>query len=79
MKHVDYMMRCIQLAQKGRGWVNPNPMVGALLVHDDVVVSEGFHEAYGQPHAEPNVILALKDLHLLQQCTLYVSLEPCAP
>ena len=78
MKHVDYMMRCIQLAQKGRGWVNPNPMVGALLVHDDVVVSEGFHEAFGQPHAEPNAIFALKDLHLLQQSTLYVSLEPCA-
>ena len=61
MKHVDYMMRCIQLAQKGRGWVNPNPMVGALLVHDDVVVSEGFHEVFGQPHAEPNAIFALKD------------------
>jgi diaminohydroxyphosphoribosylaminopyrimidine deaminase/5-amino-6-(5-phosphoribosylamino)uracil reductase len=78
MNHVDYMMRCIQLAQKGRGWVNPNPMVGALIVHNGVIVSEGFHEAYGHAHAEPNAIYSLKDSHLLQQSTLYVSLEPCA-
>ncbi len=78
MNHVDYMMQCIQLAKAGRGWVNPNPMVGALLVCDGEIISEGYHRAFGEPHAEPNAILAVKDLQLLQKATLYVSLEPCS-
>ncbi len=78
MNHVEYMMQCIQISEAGRGWVNPNPMVGALLVHNGQIISQGYHRAFGEPHAEPNAILAVKDLQLLQQSTLYVSLEPCS-
>lgn len=78
MKHVDYMMRCIHLAQMGKGWVNPNPMVGALLVHNDEVISEGYHRAYGDAHAEPDAIHKVNNPAVLRESTLYVSLEPCA-
>jgi len=78
MKHIDYMKRCIYLATQGRGWVNPNPMVGAVLVHNDTIISEGFHKAFGQPHAEPDAISKVKNTQILKEATLYVSLEPCA-
>lgn len=78
MKHIDYMSRCIQLAALGKGWVNPNPLVGALLVYQDEIVSEGYHHAFGEAHAETHAILAIKDSHILQNSTLYVSLEPCS-
>lgn len=78
MKHVDYMLRCIHLAQKGKGWVNPNPMVGALLVHNDVVISEGYHRAFGEAHAESDAIRKINNPSVLQESTLYVNLEPCA-
>lgn len=78
MKHIDYMSRCIQLAASGKGWVNPNPLVGALLVYQDQIVSEGYHHAFGEAHAETHAILAIKDSHILQNSTLYVTLEPCS-
>lgn len=78
--HETYMHRCIELAQLGAGQVAPNPMVGAVLVHEDRIIGEGYHQLYGQAHAEVNCINSVKqeDEHLLSQSTIYVSLEPCA-
>lgn len=73
------MQRCFDLARQGAGFVSPNPMVGAVLVHQDRIIGEGFHQAYGQAHAEVHAIgsVAPRDRSLLTQATLYVSLEPC--
>src|SRR6186713_2290135 len=78
--HSKYMSRCIQLAQQGAGTVAPNPMVGAVLVHEERIIGEGYHQQYGGPHAEVNCIESVKegDKHLIPFSTLYVSLEPCA-
>jgi diaminohydroxyphosphoribosylaminopyrimidine deaminase/5-amino-6-(5-phosphoribosylamino)uracil reductase len=75
-----YMERCLSLASQGAGWVAPNPMVGAVLVHEGRIIGEGYHERYGQAHAEPNCInsVAESDKPLIPHATLYVSLEPCA-
>jgi len=74
------MHRCVQLAKLGAGNVAPNPMVGAVLVHDDIIIGAGYHEKFGEAHAEVNCIssVADEDKHLINQSTLYVSLEPCA-
>ncbi len=74
------MQRCIDIALLGAGTVAPNPMVGAVLVHNDRIIAEGYHMHYGQAHAEVNCInaVALADNNLIEQSTLYVSLEPCA-
>ena len=74
------MSRCLELASNGIGYVAPNPMVGAVLVHNDRVIGEGFHRQYGAPHAEVNCIASVKegDRKLIANSTLYVSLEPCA-
>lgn len=78
--HQTYMQRCLQLASLGAGSVAPNPMVGAVLVHDNVIIGEGFHQHYGMAHAEVNCINSVSEQnnHLISQSTLYVSLEPCA-
>jgi len=78
-----YMRRCLDLAALGRGAVSPNPMVGAMIVHHDQIIGEGYHQKYGGPHAEVNAVnnvLARFDNaeELLRQSTIYVSLEPCA-
>ncbi|MFI5137700.1 MAG: bifunctional diaminohydroxyphosphoribosylaminopyrimidine deaminase/5-amino-6-(5-phosphoribosylamino)uracil reductase RibD [Sphingobacteriales bacterium] len=78
-----YMQRCIELAQLGMGSVSPNPMVGAVVVVDSVIIGEGYHHKYGEAHAEVNAInqvfSSFSDAaELLDQSTLYVSLEPCA-
>ena len=80
MNHSEYMGRCLQLAQMGEGYVRPNPMVGALLLHEDRIIGEGYHQQYGEPHAEVNCFNAVApaDKHLIKDSTLYVSLEPCA-
>ena len=72
------MYRCLQLAVNGKGFVSPNPMVGAVVVHDDKIIGEGFHREYGKAHAEVNAIASVKDKSLLKESTIYVSLEPCA-
>ncbi len=74
------MSRCLELAVMGMGSVSPNPMVGAVLVHDGRIIGEGYHERYGQPHAEVNCIKSVKpeDRHLIADATIYVSLEPCS-
>lgn len=78
--HEAYMRRCLQLAEMGKGNVSPNPMVGAVLVHDGRVIGEGWHKEYGKAHAEVNCIesVADADRHLIPESTMYVSLEPCA-
>lgn len=76
--HERFMLRCLELAQKGAGYVSPNPMVGSILVVDGQVIGEGYHEHYGGPHAEVNAIAAVQDQTMLRQSTLYVNLEPCS-
>ncbi|MGF2412040.1 bifunctional diaminohydroxyphosphoribosylaminopyrimidine deaminase/5-amino-6-(5-phosphoribosylamino)uracil reductase RibD [Ferruginibacter sp.] len=74
------MHRCLQLARLGAGYVAPNPMVGAVLVYDNAIIGEGFHQHYGKAHAEVNCIdsVAEENKCLIEKSTLYVSLEPCA-
>jgi diaminohydroxyphosphoribosylaminopyrimidine deaminase/5-amino-6-(5-phosphoribosylamino)uracil reductase len=74
------MQRCIALAKLGAGHVAPNPMVGAVLVHNETIIGEGYHQQYGQAHAEVNCIKSVdpKNQSLIPNSTLYVSLEPCA-
>jgi diaminohydroxyphosphoribosylaminopyrimidine deaminase / 5-amino-6-(5-phosphoribosylamino)uracil reductase len=74
------MHRCLELAKLGAGNVAPNPMVGAVLVYEDRIIGEGYHQQYGQPHAEVNCINSVKDEDrtLIAKSILYVSLEPCA-
>jgi diaminohydroxyphosphoribosylaminopyrimidine deaminase/5-amino-6-(5-phosphoribosylamino)uracil reductase len=73
------MQRCVQLALLGAGSVAPNPMVGAVLVHQNRIIGEGHHQQYGQAHAEVNCWASVKeeDKELIAKSTLYVSLEPC--
>lgn len=83
VKHEKYMQRCIELAQLGAGQVSPNPMVGAVVVHDGRIIGEGYHQQYGQAHAEVNAINQViskfdNAAELLKQAAIYVSLEPCA-
>ena len=75
-----YMQRCLQLAKCGAGNVAPNPMVGAVLILDGIIIGEGYHQKYGAPHAEVNCINSVKeeDKNLIDKSTLYVSLEPCS-
>jgi len=80
MSNEQYIKRCLELAEKSKGFVSPNPMVGAVLVYNNRIIGEGRHEQYGQAHAEVNCIesVAPKDRHLVSESTMYVSLEPCA-
>ncbi len=75
MESTDYMRRAVELARNGIGFVNPNPLVGAVIVKDGRIIGEGWHEKYGELHAERNA---------LKNCTespegaeMYVTLEPC--
>lgn len=74
------MYRCLELAAHGLGHTAPNPVVGAVLVHETEIIGEGWHQYYGGPHAEVNCLKAVTDSqkHLIAASTLYVSLEPCA-
>ena len=79
MSHEFYMQRCVELAKKGGLATRTNPMVGAVLVHNDRIIGEGWHTHYGGPHAEVNAIGSVKesDRKYISDSTLYVSLEPC--
>jgi diaminohydroxyphosphoribosylaminopyrimidine deaminase/5-amino-6-(5-phosphoribosylamino)uracil reductase len=74
-----YMQYCLSLASRGAGHVAPNPMVGAVVVVEDRIIGEGWHQQFGGAHAEVNALNAVKpeDLFLLPQATLFVTLEPC--
>lgn len=75
-----FIKRCFELAQKAKGHTAPNPMVGAVLVHNNRIIAEGWHHYYGADHAEVNCLknVAKEDLHLVPGSTMYVNLEPCA-
>lgn len=70
-----YMRQAIALALKGTGRVNPNPLVGAVVVKDGRVIGEGYHQQYGCPHAERNALAACTESPA--GATIYVTLEPC--
>ena len=77
-KDEKYIARCIQLASNGLCNAAPNPMVGAVVVHNDVIIGEGYHVRCGEAHAEVNAIRSVKNKALLKESTIYVSLEPCS-
>ncbi|NOZ46822.1 MAG: bifunctional diaminohydroxyphosphoribosylaminopyrimidine deaminase/5-amino-6-(5-phosphoribosylamino)uracil reductase RibD [Chlorobi bacterium] len=76
--HKIYMKRCILLAKNGQGNVAPNPMVGSVIVYNNKIIGEGYHQNFGDSHAEVNAINSVKNKDLLKKATLYVNLEPCS-
>ena len=87
MEYANYIAQCIEIARRGEYFVAPNPMVGAVLVDENgTILAEGWHEKYGEGHAEVNCFrnleLKIKNYELsavnLKECTLFVSLEPCS-
>jgi diaminohydroxyphosphoribosylaminopyrimidine deaminase/5-amino-6-(5-phosphoribosylamino)uracil reductase len=78
LTHEICMQRCIDLARNGLGLVAPNPMVGAVIVHNQRIIGEGFHTGFGMPHAEVEAVNQVMDQSLLPDSTLYVNLEPCS-
>ncbi|MES2023268.1 MAG: bifunctional diaminohydroxyphosphoribosylaminopyrimidine deaminase/5-amino-6-(5-phosphoribosylamino)uracil reductase RibD [Patescibacteria group bacterium] len=77
-KDEKYMSICLRLAEKGLGNVAPNPMVGSVIVFDKKIIGKGYHQKYGEAHAEVNAVKSVKNKKLLEKSTLYVNLEPCA-
>ncbi len=77
--HQPYIRRCFDLARRATGAVSPNPLVGAVLVHGDRIIGEGWHQRYGQAHAEINAVASVSaaDRHLIPAARLYCNLEPC--
>lgn len=73
-----YMLRALQLAKLGGVATESNPMVGAVIVLNDVIIGEGYHRKYGEAHAEVNAVNSVKDKSLLKEATIYVTLEPCS-
>ncbi len=73
-----FMKRCLQLARLGEGHTSPNPMVGAVIVHNNNIIGEGFHKKCGDAHAEVNAVNSVKNKEFLPESTIYVSLEPCS-
>ena len=84
MEYANYIAHCLKIAQKGQYFVAPNPMVGAVLVRnsDGAILAEGYHERYGEGHAEVNCFAAAESrdagIPEYRDCTLFVSLEPCS-
>jgi len=84
MNYANYIARCIEIARRGEYFVAPNPMVGAVLVRnsDGLILSEGWHEKYGEAHAEVNCFKKVESqkskVKSFKDCTLFVSLEPCS-
>ncbi len=72
-----FLRRCLELARIPGAEVEPNPRVGAVVVHDGRIIGEGYHQRYGEPHAEVNAVRSVRDRSLLPHSTIYVSLEPC--
>lgn len=72
------MRRALQLARCGEAYASPNPMVGAVIVHDGLIIGEGFHRRCGEGHAEVNAVASVAHKDLLAHSTMYVTLEPCS-
>ena len=79
MSHESYLHRCLEIASLGINKVAPNPMVGAILVHNEIIIGEGYHQFFGGAHAEVNCIQSVKEENkkFIRDSTLYISLEPC--
>ncbi len=76
---IKRMRRALKLAEKGKGYVSPNPLVGCVIYsRDGVLIGQGYHERYGQAHAEVNALKSVKDRSDLLDATVYVTLEPCS-
>lgn len=73
-----YMQRCLELAKMGLGHTLSNPMVGSVIVHENRIIGEGYHQKFGGAHAEVNAINSVKQKQLLDKSTIYVNLEPCS-
>ncbi|WP_297421778.1 bifunctional diaminohydroxyphosphoribosylaminopyrimidine deaminase/5-amino-6-(5-phosphoribosylamino)uracil reductase RibD [Thermococcus sp.] len=79
MEDEEYMHLALELAKRGEGWVNPNPMVGAVIVKDGEIIGIGWHQRFGEKHAEVNAIEDAKSKsHDVKDATMYVTLEPCS-
>lgn len=76
--HQTYMQHALSLAKKGMGNVSPNPMVGCVIVHNNTIVAEGYHQKFGEAHAEVNAVNAMPADIAPSDCTVYVTLEPCS-
>lgn len=73
------MQLALEIAERGAGYVSPNPMVGCVIVSaDGKKIGQGYHERYGQAHAEQNAVDSVTNPDLLEDATVYVTLEPCA-
>ena len=72
------MQRALELAALGQGQASPNPLVGCVIVHNERIIGEGYHRAFGQAHAEVNAVASVADKSLLSQATFYITLEPCS-
>ena len=72
------MIECLNLAEKGRGRVSPNPLVGSVIVRGKKIIGRGFHQLFGGPHAEVNAAESVAHKDLIKGATIYVNLEPCA-
>ncbi len=73
-----YMQRAFELAKLGIGSVSPNPLVGCVIVYQDKIIGEGYHQKYGESHAEVNAINSVKNKELLKEADVFVTLEPCS-
>ena len=78
VKNEKYMRLCLKLAREGLGFVAPNPMVGSVIVAGGKIIGRGYHQKFGQAHAEVNAVNLVADKKLLKKATLYVNLEPCS-
>lgn len=77
-QHEKYMRRALELAALGRLYASPNPMVGCVIVQNDLIIGEGWHQQYGGAHAEVNAVNSVVDTAAILGSTVYVTLEPCA-
>ena len=75
---IKFMQRALELAALGRYHTRPNPMVGAVIVHKNRIIGEGYHHKSGEPHAEVIAVNSVKSRDLLKESVLYVTLEPCS-
>jgi len=73
-----FMQRALELAQLGIGQVSPNPRVGCVIAHDNKIIGEGWHQKFGESHAEVNAVNSVRDQSILKDSTVYVNLEPCS-
>ncbi|MFO7878426.1 MAG: bifunctional diaminohydroxyphosphoribosylaminopyrimidine deaminase/5-amino-6-(5-phosphoribosylamino)uracil reductase RibD [Bacteroidales bacterium] len=76
-KDETYLKRCLDIAKSGLGHVSPNPLVGAVIVKDERIIGEGYHQKIGEAHAEVNAIASVRNQKDLKSSTIYVNLEPC--